>query len=345
MLLYIALIQRGDEYNGEKTKRLIQLINEGKTINEISNELELSQKQLFNYLTMIKNKGFDFYRKYYANGDIIYEAKTKYGNIKQVSTQILGDYTDSELKIIIISDTHIGSKYERLDLLNEVYNYCINNNINIIFHCGDLIDATEESKMPLEDKIEYLLKKYPYDKQILNFITLGNHDLSPLARYGQNLRTVLSNYRHDLIALGYGHSIINVGEDNITLFHPLSENAYVPDVEYNKIIFQGHSHIFKVPINTMGKQVIYVPPLSDISIHNASYPSILEANLKFNSGSLRYITINQLIHINNKFTQVNEVTRTFKETDKPKTRIYTDTKLTSGNISQVDKFTKRYSQK
>ena len=90
---------------GEKTKKLIELINEGKTVNQISEELNLSQKQVFNYLTMIKNRGFDFYRKYYSNGDIIYEVKTKYEFINSMSTEILGDYTNSELKVVVISDT------------------------------------------------------------------------------------------------------------------------------------------------------------------------------------------------------------------------------------------------
>ena len=330
---------------GEKTKRLIELINEGKTVNQISEELNLSQKQVFNYLTMIKNRGFDFYRKYYSNGDIIYDVKTKYEIINPMSTEILGDYTNSELKVVVISDTHIGSKYERLDLLNEVYEYCISNNINIIFHCGDVIDNSESLKIPVEDIVEYLLKKYPYDSQILNFITLGNHDLNPLKDYGQDLRIVLNNYRHDLVTLGYTTSMINVGNDIIALFHPFNGNSYVPNIKTNKIIFQGHSHIFNVPIdmNNQSRQIIYVPSLSDINIHSASYPSILGVNLMFDNSNLEVATINQLIYIDNKFTSVNEVTCNFNKTSKTKARIYTDSRITGENMSQIDKFTKRWS--
>ena len=117
---------------GEKTKKLIELINEGKTVNQISEELNLSQKQVFNYLTMIKNRGFDFYRKYYSNGDIIYEVKTKYEFINSMSTEILGDYTNSELKVVVISDTHIGNSNDALQQLFEVYNLAYQKNIKYI---------------------------------------------------------------------------------------------------------------------------------------------------------------------------------------------------------------------
>lgn len=47
------------------TIQLLRLINEGKTLNEISEILNISHKKIFNYLTMIKNTGYDFKRNYY----------------------------------------------------------------------------------------------------------------------------------------------------------------------------------------------------------------------------------------------------------------------------------------
>ena len=56
----------------EKTTKLINLINQGKTCNEICHELNISNKQLFNYLTLLKNKGLLFLRNYCSNGVIYY---------------------------------------------------------------------------------------------------------------------------------------------------------------------------------------------------------------------------------------------------------------------------------
>lgn len=59
----------------ETTKKLLELISQGKTVNQISDTMGISHKRLFNYLTMIRNKGFNFDRKYYDTGDIVYVPK------------------------------------------------------------------------------------------------------------------------------------------------------------------------------------------------------------------------------------------------------------------------------
>ena len=113
------------------TVKLLKLISEDKTLNEISEILKLSQKQIFNYLTMIKNRGYDFNRHYFHDGNIKYSFIHQYG--KPLNKEIIFSKGVTKLHAIVISDTHIGSNFERLDLLNEVYEYCSKNSINIIF--------------------------------------------------------------------------------------------------------------------------------------------------------------------------------------------------------------------
>lgn len=57
----------------EQTKKLMELINEGKTCNEICAILKISNKQLYNNLTNLRNKGLIYRRKYYQNGVIVYK--------------------------------------------------------------------------------------------------------------------------------------------------------------------------------------------------------------------------------------------------------------------------------
>ena len=51
------------------------------------------------------------------------------------------DVSDN-LKFIVISDTHFGSKYENFDYLKEVYDYALSHGIKYIFHAGDLIEGS-----------------------------------------------------------------------------------------------------------------------------------------------------------------------------------------------------------
>ena len=104
------------------TIQLLRLINEGKTLNEISEILNISHKKIFNYLTMIKNTGYDFKRNYYSNGDIIYTPEVRYNVPASNEVNLLMSQNDETLRAVVISDTHIGSEKERLDLLEDTYN-------------------------------------------------------------------------------------------------------------------------------------------------------------------------------------------------------------------------------
>lgn len=53
----------------KKTELLLNLIKQRKTCNEICETLNISNKQLYNYLTVLHNKGITFKKAYYETGD------------------------------------------------------------------------------------------------------------------------------------------------------------------------------------------------------------------------------------------------------------------------------------
>ena len=57
----------------ENQELLLRLIKEGRTCNDISKELNISNKQLYNRLLTLKNKGIIIEKKYYSNGQITYK--------------------------------------------------------------------------------------------------------------------------------------------------------------------------------------------------------------------------------------------------------------------------------
>ncbi len=333
------------------TIQLLKLINEGKTLNEISETLNISHKRIFNHLTMIKNSGYDFTRSYYSNGNIVYSPDVRYNVPSSNEVNLLMSQGDDTLRAVVISDTHIGSEKERLDLLEDVYNYCISKGIHIIFNCGDLIDNIDNpSKVNREDRVSYLLDNYPFDKSILNFVVLGNHDISPLKVYGQNLMTMLNNYRHDLVTIGYSEGLVNVKNEAIVLSHPYIDCSLNAD-KRSKIVFYGHSHFYRM--KSFAQQARYigvnVPPLCDIFTMDISYPSILDMELSFNKDSFDRLTLKQLISMYSSFVPVNENVYYFKghsngnsetitKKELPKTRI-----LTAGT-SQIDKFNAKWNR-
>ena len=148
------------------------------------------------------------------------------------------------LRVIVLSDTHIGNSLQRLDVLDETYNYCIKHNIHTIFNCGDLLNGLLPSKTgsiirkDYEKQINLFLKNYPFDPNIINFTLLGNHD-KDFFNGGLDLRQILSIKRYDIKTLDYEDDLIKVKNDKIRLINQI-DNTFSNFENNIKIIFRGH---------------------------------------------------------------------------------------------------------
>ena len=295
----------------ELTSQLLKLINEEKSINEISETMKISRKRIYSILRTISIKGFEFDRKYYSNGDLIYVPKTSFVTREDKSVDLITSKEENDIEALVISDLHIGSVKERLDLLNRAYDYCVKEGIHIIIVCGDLIDGMygiyPKIHDNINDQIEYAIKKYPFDKSILNFVTLGDHDYDAMRRYGQNISRVFENYRHDIIPLGYGFGQINVKNDQILVRHP---SIYFDELKLkprnNYLSLNGHSHKMKIS-TSINDTTINIPSLSDFTCDTEyQVPSAIRMNLEFKNGIIYNGTFSQLIFSDKGIYRVNE---------------------------------------
>ena len=284
-------------------KKLLELINQERTINEISDILKLSHKQIYTRLKNLKIHGFEFNRKYYYDGNIKYQ---KIFNPKDNDNTIslITSNTEQEITIMLISDIHLGSTFERLDLLYKIYDYCIKKNIHIIINAGDLVDGitigNDKKIHTYEDQINYLIKKYPFDKNIINFVCLGNHDFDSLQNSGQDIHNILNNFRHDLVSLGYGLGSINIKNEQIYVRH-LIQGLKVEKAPSGSLVLHGHSH--KATITTNQNCLVHIPTLSNLRIEeNLSSPGAMVMTLAFDRGYYKTIYLEQLIVDNNIYT-------------------------------------------
>ena len=180
--------------------KILELIDKKHTANEIMKELGLSREQLCKALRKMKYVGMEFNKNFYADGEIIYVPNKEILVPQKVSsTNIITDINSDSFRALCIADLHLGNKSECIEALNKAYDYCINNDIHIILIIGDFIDGIkigrQESKKytdPLE-QMEYASKIYPFDSNIINFLTLGNHDVDPLVSCGIDFAKNISN--------------------------------------------------------------------------------------------------------------------------------------------------------
>lgn len=349
----------------ESTRTLIDLINNNFTLNDIASTLNLTHKQLYYRLVLLKNQGYFFKKNYYSNGEITFSMLDSkdlnnylyYNN----NINIITKKNDNNLRLIVISDLHLGAKNDNIEALYKIYEYAKSNNIHSIINCGDLVDGIggrdgAPKEKDLSKQIDYLIKNYPFDKNILNYTILGNHDVMSLYHTGVELKQVLENKRLDIIPLGYNQSIIKIKNSKIGLSHPIEDIKKRDwDIDLNLI---GHSHTAKFTFSP--HTIMYVPSLSNINMHNENriyYPQALDITLHFNTSNLANITGYQLILLNNNFHIVNDFNSQIKSSNPYQNNVVenlpvskfvnndsTEKNKVRTRQSQIDKFKQKYGQ-
>lgn len=175
----------------------------------------------------------------------------------------------------VISDTHLCSEAERLDIVNAAYDEYARQGITKVFHAGDLLDGMDVYKghnmfikvMGGQSQAAYFIKNYPRRKGITTYAIAGNHDLSMYLKSGIDLASlVTSGFHHegrfiegrdDIKYLGqYSHKVILPQEVTIELLHPRGNNTYALSYKQQKrseamdrnlrpdVQFSGHFHMF-----------------------------------------------------------------------------------------------------
>lgn len=305
----------------DTTMKLLNLINEGKTVNEISETLKLSNKAIFCRLNMLRNAGYNFKRLYYSDGNIVYSngSDMAWYNERRNGTNLITN--TNKIDAIVISDIHFGSNYEIEKIMDRIYNYCISNGIHIILFGGDLVDGTfGKSKRigNIDEQLAYIMKKYPFDKSIINFGVLGDHDYSIFEANSRDISLLFSNYRHDIVPLGYYVGKLNIGNDILTFYHGNKVNYTKNDdiiISNNNggrnIIFRGHTHRKLDISNLCSNTLIKLPSLSDLRDDDDEFlPSAIRIRISLNNDIFSNILVNQLL-IGDKIYSINEFNQNF----------------------------------
>ncbi len=149
--------------------------------------------------------------------------------LRTPSLNLVGD----EISFGIISDTHLGSMYCDLGLLEIAYDTFDSRGIEIVLHAGDLLDGHkiyrgqefELIRVGADAQVDYCVEHYPYREKIRTMFIDGNHDRSFWKSAGNNTGRKISAQRKDLEYLGHMEADITLGDPEsnnkavVRLFH------------------------------------------------------------------------------------------------------------------------------
>lgn len=269
-------------------KKIFSMIVNNYSNDMICESLHITKTELKNRIQSIKNEGFNITKLYNYDGTQQYNFDKKCLESERI-VSIEGELPGKGFRAIAIADTHIGNPKHNIGYINQIYDYSIKKDINIIFHAGDLLEGFIPNSMEPRDQLEFFIDKYPVDKNILTFLVFGNHEEHFLTKYGINLQTVITKYRDDIIPLGYGECPVKLSniKDHIIMCHNHRE------FESNGIRLCGHSHRYRFFADDYNPQIT-IPTLSDY-LHTCDFPGAVELYIEPCNEKVRYMMIRHIV--------------------------------------------------
>jgi predicted phosphodiesterase len=152
-----------------------------------------------------------------------------------------------------IGDTHLGSKYERLDVLNDLYNIFELEGVDRVFHQGNWVEGECRLNMHdikihgIDDQLDYLVEIYPKKNFDTYAVTGDDHEGWWAHSLGIDIGRHLENLMHkegriEWHDLGYMESFIPLKNSNsgkkamLLSMHPGGGSAYATSYRPQKIV-------------------------------------------------------------------------------------------------------------
>ena len=219
----------------ELCNKIKYLVKKKKGFIEICNELQLKDYEVIGLIGLMKQDGelID-----YVNGELVrLKTPPEINDIYQVEA------SSSHIPLLLISDTHLCSKYDRLDILRYLYAKADERGVKHILHSGDFTDGRSnrpehiyELREPsYEGQVDYCVEKYPtFDGK--TYVISGNHDDWWYKSTGSEIVKAIANRRDDIVYLGSDVADMKIGKLKVRLFHGKGGNAYAKSYKVQKYL-------------------------------------------------------------------------------------------------------------
>lgn len=255
-------------------------------------------------------------------------------------------------KFLLISDTHIGNpELENFQMLQNIYDYASENDINKCFHLGDIFSGSyyeKWSRDEMQHQLNLFVSYYPKNSEIKTYSLIGNHDES-LHGYFEYKKSYeksiydlrqLSKFVQNFYVMPRDTWEATFSNINVKFSHRLFLNWMVRDKKLNcldeiekdnifytdtfNMLISGHLHrgfVLNNKVEGKDQLLLGVPSATNINI-NGVVAYIISLNYNdFGNVDSADITL-LLCNNNNKITSGETINWNFKKENKKLKRIF-----------------------
>ena len=221
--------------NKELCDKIYNLTKKGHSFQEICEQLGLKDYEIVGLVTLMSREGYNID---FINGEIVLRKVPRQNpDVYEIP------YNLEHLKLLLISDTHLCSKYDRLDILRYLYDKADDKGIKHILHSGDFTDGRStrpehiyELREPsYAGQVQYCVDKYPKFSGN-TYVIQGNHDDWWYKSTGSEIVKSIAKDREDIKYLGADSADLKIGKLKIRLFHGIGGLAYAKSYKLQKYL-------------------------------------------------------------------------------------------------------------
>ena len=248
--------------------RYVLKAGQSKTLAELVQRTSSDTAHVLDALDVLAKSGVNIMR----NGDRFEISKSvPAAYLKQAVLEITSS-KENTFKVGAVSDNHCGSKYERRDVLNDIYDKFYAEGVTQVMHAGNWIDGDARFNRHdllahgIEQQCQLLAETYPQREGITTYAVWGDdHEGWYSQREGIDAGSYAEgvfrkNGREDWVNLGFMEAMVPLVNANtgvrvaLTVVHPGGGSSYALSYAIQKIIesleggekpavgFYGHLH-------------------------------------------------------------------------------------------------------
>lgn len=257
---------------------LLKMVSKRTLLNHVLDKFKITQDEALAWISRLQLEGYRGLTLWNEDGRTFVQ-NVQRGASVQVPRML--PTFGKEIKLGVVSDTHIGNKNFDKEALDYLYDYFEELGITTVLHVGDLTDGyytnrptsiMEQDAIGFTQQVNMVCDVYPRKANMRTFFITGNHDYTHTRNGMANVGEAVSAKRSDFIYLGHNFAKFPINDKSaISLIHPtdgtptslslrLQQIIDKNEHRVSDIILVGHYHKF-VQIYYKGVYGFLVPSL------------------------------------------------------------------------------------
>lgn len=220
---------------------------------EIADRLDVAPKRVREALAALADSGYRLATQGEGAAPAFMIAPNAPGDARPLEIDTEKFYDGHRVRFGLVSDTHLGSKYYREEVLQALYDRFEREGLSLVFHGGNWIEGEKTHnrfellcRPGLQGQIDYFVERYPQRKGLTTYLVAGDdHEGWYQQREGIDIGRFMEMEarkagRDDLVNLGYLESNVAFrcadGASKLRVVHAGGGSAYALSYAPQKLI-------------------------------------------------------------------------------------------------------------